>query len=265
MCVALLAIHQNATYPFILIHNRDEFYNRPSEDAAYRGDHKEVLAGLDGKESGYWLGLNRTNGRIAFVTNYRDPKLHREDRWSRGALVKRFLLSPLKVEEFGDFLARNSDKYNPFNLFYSDLQHHQIFSSQRRELLPLSAGVYGLSNAFLDTPWFKVERAKQLFREKGRSINLSPQELSDLFLDEERPDDALLPKTGIPLEVERVISSIFIRSAEYGTRSTTVIMISADQKALFYERSFLPNSKEFSSQLFNLSLTDDGSNEGTMR
>lgn len=60
------------------------------------------------------------------------------------------------------------------------------------------------------------------------------------------PDD-MLPKTGVSLEWERMLSPLFIRSEGYGTRSSTVMLMSEDE--IYYkERVHIgdsPQEQEF--------------------
>ena len=56
-------------------------------------------------------------------------------------------------------------------------------------------------------------------------------------------DDALLPETGVPRDWERVLSSPFVLHPDYGTRSSTVLLLSADGHALIRERRFDPRGR----------------------
>jgi uncharacterized protein with NRDE domain len=63
-------------------------------------------------------------------------------------------------------------------------------------------------------------------------------ELFALLADRRRPAEHLLPETGIGREWERLLSSAFIASPEYGTRSSTVVLMGRDQRVRFVERRF---------------------------
>ena len=99
-----------------------------------------------------------------------------------------------------------------------------------------------MSNHLLDTPWPKVARGKEALRhllaEQG---GVSPEALFALLSDRSRPDDADLPDTGVGLELERLLSPLFITSPDYGTRSTTILLVDAHGRVTFTERTFNSN------------------------
>ena len=99
MCLILFAYKYHSNYPLILASNRDEFYKRPTKKAHFWEDHPNVLAGRDLEQMGTWLGVTRT-GRIAALTNYRDPKLHNKEKRSRGELVQNFLTGYVTPKEY---------------------------------------------------------------------------------------------------------------------------------------------------------------------
>ena len=56
--------------------------------------------------------------------------------------------------------------------------------------------------------------------------------------DRTTPPDEALPHTGVGLEWERRLGSIFIHSAIYGTRSSTVLLVDRGGAAQICERTF---------------------------
>ncbi len=115
MCLILLAYDAHPIYRLVLAANRDEFYDRPTASAGYWEDAPHILAGRDLKDGGTWLGVTRS-GRIAAVTNYREPALDRPTAPSRGGLVSGFLKGEAPPEEYLGFLRREGGGYNGFNL-----------------------------------------------------------------------------------------------------------------------------------------------------
>lgn len=89
MCVIYLAYGQLVDTPLVLLANRDEFYDRPTLPAASWEDHPHVFGGRDLAAGGTWLAVSNS-GRIAAVTNYRDPGGQLGTR-SRGKLVSDFV------------------------------------------------------------------------------------------------------------------------------------------------------------------------------
>ncbi|UCH07287.1 MAG: NRDE family protein [Deltaproteobacteria bacterium] len=238
MCLLLMALNTHATYPLILLANRDEYYERPSASAYFWDEAPSVLAGKDLRAGGTWLGITR-KGSIGAVTNYRDPASIRDGAPSRGKLVSDFLLGELGPEEYIEKLDREAEKYNGFNLIVGKKGQYYWYSNRGDGVRSLSAGIYGLGNHLLDTPWPKVVKSKDALVHL-----LSEQEapsLEELFLilaDHTIAGDEDLPDTGVGLEWERILSPIFIVSPTYGTRSSTVMLIDADNRVTFVEKTF---------------------------
>ena len=75
---------------------------------------------------------------------------------------------------------------------------------------------------------------------RGGGSELIPN-LFALLSDRRQAGDEALPSTGIGLAWERLLSSAFIASSEYGTRSSTVVLVGRDGRVEFVERSFGPD------------------------
>ena len=99
----------------------------------------------------------------------------------------------------------------------------------------LKPGVYGLSNAALDSPWPKTTQLKSVLGQSLQTHDPAGDLLAlqaDLWraLDSrERASEAHLPATGIPRAREEALSSAFVEFPEYGygTRSSTLLTASA--------------------------------------
>ena len=238
MCLLLMALNRHPAYPLILLANRDEYYERPSTSARFWEEAPSVLAGKDLRAGGTWLGITR-KGCIAAVTNYRDPASIKEGAPSRGRLVSDFLLGQRGPEEYIKKLARVAGKYNGFNLIVGEKGQCYWYSNRGDGPKRLSAGVYGLSNHLLDTPWPKVVKSKDaLVHLLSEQEEPSVEELFLILTDHTTAGDECLPDTGVGLEWERILSPIFIMSPNYGTRSSTVILIDADNRVTFVEKTF---------------------------
>lgn len=237
MCLIVLAWRPGHAQPLLLAANRDEFYDRPSQPLAEWADVPGVLAGRDLQAGGTWLGVG-PGGRFAALTNIRDPGQAQGSR-SRGELPVAFLAGSHSVEDFLQHLNEQRQHYSGFNLLLGD--HHQLwhFNSLEGRTRVLAEGVYGLSNADLDTPWPKLQRAKQALRNELHEPH--PQQLLKLLADPTRAADADLPQTGIGLTGERLLSSVFIASVTYGTRASTALIVNADGSRVLAERSFGSN------------------------
>ncbi|WP_079203693.1 NRDE family protein [Pseudomonas sp. CC6-YY-74] len=236
MCLIVFAWRPGHELPLVMAANRDEFYDRPSLPLAQWPDMPGVIAGRDQQAGGTWLGIG-AKGRFAALTNIRDPRQPPRGR-SRGELPIQFLSGPLGPEAFLRELAQRAGDYSGFNLLLGDQQQLWLLNSRAGEPVQLTAGLYGLSNAELDTPWPKVEKAKALLDE----CLIAPQipALLDLLHDRQQAEDARLPDTGMGLNTERLLSSIFIATHSYGTRASTVLLVKADGSRTLVERSYGP-------------------------
>jgi uncharacterized protein with NRDE domain len=96
-----------------------------------------------------------------------------------------------------------------------------------------------LSNHLLDTPWPKVARGKKALAEVvGRGDALAPESLIRILFDRVRAGEAELPDTGVGVELERLLSPLFIVSPAYGTRCSTVVLIDRRGTLTFVERTY---------------------------
>ncbi|MRR15173.1 MAG: NRDE family protein [Deltaproteobacteria bacterium] len=237
MCLIIFAYNVHPNYRLILAANRDEFYERPSAPADFWAKHPQVLAGIDLKEKGTWLGVTK-GGKFAAITNYRDPASWKEDAPSRGGLVSRYLTGSSPAEKYLQRISARAPEYNGFNLLLGDTRDIFVYSN-RGSLQKLTPGIYGLSNRLLDTPWPKVRRGKKLLMaaldKKGAELE---EALFAALADRRVPPDSQLPETGVNLEWERMLSPMFIASPVYGTRSSTILLIGRNKRIKFVEKVY---------------------------
>jgi len=215
----------------MLAANRDEYYRRRTAPADFWG---EILGGRDLEGGGTWMGITRT-GRIAFLTNYRDPADNRQTP-SRGELTSNYLQSTVHPKTYLKKLLPHGKEYKGFNLAVGNYDELWYFSNYGTDIQKLSPGVYGLSNHLLNSPWPKVERG--LEKALPYFENPDSQRLLDLMYDSQQAPDEKLPNTGLSKEREKLLSSIFIKSSDYGTRCSTVIVIDENKKVNFTERIY---------------------------
>lgn len=238
MCLVLLSWQRDSRYPLIVAGNRDERFERPTAALDWWQDQPDVLAGRDLVAGGTWLGVHR-NGRFGIITNVRDPAAATAPA-SRGTLITDWLNSAISAAEFATALAARRDDYAGFNLLYGDAGQLNYYSNRSARSGPLAAGVYALSNASLDTPWPKVERARAHMQ---RVVGADTPDLDAFlpFLTDRTPAaDDELPLPSLPLAQRRVLSAPFIVGEHYGTRCSTVLRVAADGAVLAEEQSFAP-------------------------
>src|SRR5690606_980856 len=236
MCLIVFAWRPGESLPLVLAANRDEFYDRPSLPLAAWDDVPGVYAGRDLQAGGTWLGLG-ANGRFAALTNIRDPRQPPHGR-SRGELPLLFLRGKQSLTDFMAAAAARAEEYSGFNLLAGEGDQHWHLKPRSGAPQALAPGLYGLSNADLDTPWPKVEKGKALLQQGLPNPELT--ELIELLHDDGQPADAELPDTGIGLDAERMLSGIFIATRTYGTRASTALIMHADGRREVLERSYGP-------------------------
>lgn len=238
MCLTAFAFKTDPDYPLVIIANRDEFYNRPTKDAHRWNSKTGIIAGKDLMAGGIWTGINQY-GKIALLTNYRDPSLHKESQISRGNIPLDFLKSHLGTQTFLEKLEGDQNQYNGYNLIAGDSTRLFYTSNMETGYRALSPGFYGLSNHLLDSPWPKTERVKNAMQNHLRYCDqLSIDTLLDILKDRKKAADEDLPETGIPVEWERELSSVFIQSETYGTRASTIILVNKEGQLIFVEQNY---------------------------
>jgi uncharacterized protein with NRDE domain len=265
MCLMVFSWRSHPDYPLILAANRDEFYLRRTRPAAWWGHAVSVLAGHDEEAGGTWLGITR-RGRIAALTNVRAPSERNPHAPSRGTLVLSALQSPESSAAWLDSNAARMSAYNGFNLLLGDVAPVGTTDSATEPRLEyftnrggaparsLAPGVYGISNASLDTPWPKVTRAVTRFACSIAS-RVDLELLMRLLENRELARDAELPSTGVPYEWERALSSIQIRANGYGTRASTVLTVRNDGLTTFLERTYdTTDPQRFSDRHFEFTI-----------
>ncbi|OGB26618.1 MAG: hypothetical protein A3I66_03480 [Burkholderiales bacterium RIFCSPLOWO2_02_FULL_57_36] len=239
MCLIVFAWQVVPGTPLIVAANRDEFYDRPALPATWWDDHPQVYAGRDLRGGGTWIGITR-DGRFSALTNIRAPSEKQDGAPSRGALVANYLSGPADAQEYVAEIAGHADRFNGFNLLVGDGSQLIWFSNRKNEDprngKPLAPGIYGLSNDALDSPWPKVVRTKAQFA--SLLCQGAPQDaFFEMLTDTTRASDCRLPKTGVSMEMERLLSAVLIESPTYGTRTSTVVQLGGDLGAALYERA----------------------------
>lgn len=236
MCLILFSLNDHPRYKLVIAANRDEFYSRRTAAASWWADHPGLLAGRDLEAGGTWLGITR-KGRISLLTNYRDPKNINPQAPSRGHLVSNYLVSSQPAEQYLRDLSATAPQYNGFNLVVGDINELWYMSNYRQGTYRITPGIHGLSNHLLDSPWPKVERGTASLG-KLLSGNFSVDDVFELLYDDRVAPDNVLPDTGVGLERERALSSMFIKTNGYGSRCSTVILADHDNHVLFAERVY---------------------------
>jgi uncharacterized protein with NRDE domain len=226
MCLIAIATRVHPRYPLIVLANRDEFYARPSLPAARWKDDPETVGGRDLEKGGTWLAVSR--GRVAAVTNVRDPNARR-DGASRGVLVREVLAT-------GAISAPAT--YPAFNVLLADLSGVRYARDDAPAWETLPAGIHVVSNARMNTPWPKTERLRAGLAGLLTHDAFDVEAAFALLADRTTPPEADWPRTGVPHEVEGALASAFVVMPGYGTRASTLVLLEPSGEATLFERSF---------------------------
>lgn len=267
MCLIVFESNTHPDYRLVLGANRDEFYERPTDPARFWSEAPYVLAGRDRKAGGTWMGVTR-HGYWAAITNVRDLEAHDPEAPSRGRLVADFLIEEPHPADYLQAVSEEADEYNGFNLLVGSPAGIWYLSNYDSGLRKVEPGVHGLSNHLLDTSWPKVDQARDQLRQAtlrqsgelrvGGGDDTPPEAgdarhphdtdgtappdpvdvVLDLLDDRDPFPDEHLPDTGVGKEKERMLSPLFIDGDQYGTRSSTVLLIGHDGHVTFAEKTY---------------------------
>ena len=253
MCLVAFAINVSARWPLVIASNRDEYFNRPTLPLTQwqTESGQTIISGRDQRAGGTWLGTT-PNGRMALLTNVRQMDAQ-PSPLSRGDLIMRWLENNMNAAQF--MAQTDPAAYAGFNLMLGDFQSNSwTWLSNRsfgnagatssaahrpqaagwcsRQLTP---GIYGLSNAALDTPWPKTVALKAALSSTLTHLNENSNEtcldagLWVALANRNPADRHLLPETGLPVAFEQALSSAFVDDPQrgYGTRCSTLLVASA--------------------------------------
>jgi uncharacterized protein with NRDE domain len=250
MCLILFAWQGHPDYPLVVAANRDEFHQRPTRQAGFWTEQPALLAGRDLLAGGTWLGLTRS-GRFAAITNYREPVAPGPSgQKSRGHLVTEFLAGEKTPIGHAESLAAAGSDYGGYNLLLGTPRDLAYVSNRGGKPGPVAGGVHGLSNHLLNTDWPKVHAGRERLQAILAGPGPSAERLFDLLTDR-RLTPGELPVELAPEEIrEQLMNHYFIVSPEYGTRSSTVVLVHASGRVEFAERQFGSDGCETGSRRF---------------
>ncbi len=253
MCLIAWRWSPESPTPLVWAANRDEFAHRATGALQpWTAKGHAVFSGLDlalepiqGMQ-GTWAGIN-AQGKFAWLTNIRNPLHANPEAPSRGHLVSRYLCNHTRPADYLAGVHTKAKRYNGFNLVVGQLGKNPVcqhYNSATGLITALKPGVYGLSNADLDSPWPKTRALVQAVglqsaAQFGNTLNT--EALFTALANPQRCGGDDLPATGVPIDIEHVLSAAFIathiRGNAYGTRSSTVGWVH-NGVARLEERSF---------------------------
>lgn len=255
MCLIFFSLNHHPEYKLIVAANRDEFYHRKTLPAQFWDEEQSILGGRDIEAGGTWMGVTN-RGRIAMVTNYRDPKNMKDNAPSRGHLVSDYLTGNMRPVQYMKDVAQKGKHYNGFNLIAGNPDELYYYSNYQESVVPVHPGVHALSNHLLNTPWPKVKNGRERFTAIIQEKQINPDDLLDMLYDDAMAADSELPDTGVGLERERVLSSMFIKSPGYGSRCSTVVLVDRNNVISFIERTYDVSTFSYVTQRFSIQLSN---------
>lgn len=234
MCILFIAVEQHPNFPLIIAANRDEYHDRPTQYSQWWEDNPSLLAGKDLRAGGTWMGVSK-QGRFAALTNIRNPERVKNHAKSRGELVLRALQTGIEESD----LRSTRNHYNGYNLLHGEIGDLKVYNNFEDTHTPLNKGVYGLSNAALNSPWPKTTKGMQALSQYCQSSSqIGTENLFKILRDDVKAPDEQLPITGAPVEWEKKLSSAFIIMDNYGTRTSTLLLVSNRYQVYWHERNF---------------------------
>lgn len=255
MCILFIALEQHPEYPVIICANRDEFHQRPTQNMHWWPE-QNILAGKDLQAGGTWLGLT-AEGQFSALTNFRRPESFDKNKRSRGDLVVQALNnSAINTKQH---LLAKSQQYNDFNLIFGPFNNLQAFDSVNRKLIKLEAGFHSVSNGALDDVWPKMALGLNSLETLIKTNNLATENLFSVLRDQTTAEQTSLPATGLSQALEMLLSSIFIVSPDYGTRSSAIILQANHGEISVYESNYNSKGEVTHHNAFNFS-SDKASN-----
>lgn len=235
MCLVVLAWRAHPRWPLVIAANRDEFHQRPAEPLHWWPDDPRILAGRDLEAGGTWLAASR-HGRFATVTNYRESVKAQKGERSRGALVTDFVTADSTPLAFTRSIEQ--ERYAGFSVLVATPASVAYVSNRGDAPRTLTTGVYGLSNASLDTPWPKVVKSRQRLQSLLEGDDVTADSLFALLADRDPAEEIGTPARDLPAPTARAVSAPFVVTPEFGTRCSTILILGANGDIQVSERRF---------------------------
>ncbi|XP_032526571.2 transport and Golgi organization protein 2 isoform X1 [Danaus plexippus] len=224
-------------YRFILVSNRDEYYNRPAQPLDPWTENPNVYGGRDlqpGSGSGTWMAINPVLKKLGLLLNL--PGSKKENVQSRGRIVADFVKSHYNTKEYVEIVRDYATECNDFifiSLEYGGSEPTvNSYTNVTDKIEQWTETYLGFGNSLPDKPLKKVEAGKEqlknichkyskitdkaeLIEELTRLLKNTESNLPDSQLENRQP------------HLYKELSSIFVSipKAKYGTRAHTILLV----------------------------------------
>lgn len=221
MCTLILAYNIVEGCDWLLGANRDENLDRPAEGPRLRERNgKTVLAPLDLKAGGTWIGFNASQMFAALTNRFNGPS--DSSRRSRGELVFDALECTSAEVAAHEIAGRDPKHYNGFHLVVADAKSGRIVWSDGATMhtLKLEAGL----TVVTERSYGAAENGRAEFLEEHLRTRLEAGELSL---------EAFREALAVRRDSDIDATSVYIPEWSYGTRSS-ILASNAEPAQFFY-------------------------------
>jgi uncharacterized protein with NRDE domain len=234
MCILLIGRNPTPELSLVVLHNRDEYLDRPFQKASvHTTNGQSLIYGTDQVGGGTWLAV-KSGGEFSAVLNIRTQPSQPRKPKSRGMLPIEALSRNASASGFERL---NPADYNPFNLVIGGPDRPtEVYSSLKGIQRSFDVPLLGLSNNSIDEQWEKARRIEAQFQKE-----FTVEGAFRLLASSETLPDERLPETGYPQALERRLSSAFVSipDSRYQTVVSTVITVGQDRSVRLYEINHL--------------------------
>ena len=228
VCTLAVFLRAFPAWPLVVAANRDEFLARPATPPLLlRNDPPRAFGGRDLTGGGTWLGVAET-GLVTGVLNRRTPSAPDPSHRSRGRLCLDLLGCATAVEAAARAAAEPAGRYNPFNLLVADRTEAFVVGRDLRAMR-LDPGLHLLTNLDVDDPTCpRIAASHQRFAAAGDAfardgaVDALVTRLREILADHATALDPRGP------------GSLCVHAGPYGTRSSSVLLLSADGREIRY-------------------------------
>ena len=145
MCIVLIAKNTIEDFPLIILANRDEYFERETQSLGLWRNNTEILAGMDLRGGGTWLGVTNS-GKVAALTNLPSIEKTPEKTKSRGLLIKNFFTKNITPYDYTNFLKESKNEFLGFNLVIGDKENLIHYSNATCKTSIIDDGIHIMTN-----------------------------------------------------------------------------------------------------------------------